>query len=81
MATLSRPAGFPGAFVETGSPRESSSERWPANGHFFQRGSSQGASPLGLSHGWQIPYDPTQRIQKRPNTIFIEAEAAKWPDP
>ena len=84
-----------GRFVETGSPREGPSERWPANGHFYQRGSSQGASPLGLSHGWQTPYDPTQRIyqqpgqaifsQKQPNGRFIktgsprEGPSERWP--
>ena len=94
MATLSRPAGFPEAqervlqsasqlqrpFRRDRKPKRGS---WPANGHFYQRGSSQGASPVGLSHGWQIPYDPTQRIyqqpgqaifsQKRPDGHFIKA--------
>ena len=87
MATLSRPAGFPEAQErvlqsagqlqrpcrQDRKSREGPSERWPANGHFYQRGSSQGASPLGLSHGWQIPYYPTQRIYQRPGqAIFSE---------
>ena len=52
--------------------REGPSERWPANDYFYQRGSSQMASPLGLSLGWQIPYDPTQRIYQQPGQIFSQ---------
>ena len=71
-------------FYQDRKPKREPSERWPASGHFYQRGNSQMARALDLSRGLRIPYDPTQRIyqrpgqaifnQKRPNGHFLSRQ-------
>ena len=59
-------------FYQDRKPKREPSERWPASGHFYQRGNSQMA--LDLSRGLRIPYDPTQRIYQRPGQAIFNQE-------